>query len=147
MVGSNQNGDPAAVHRVIDSVTRLNTQINICKYTTRGKSRLWCFKSWRFDAAVAVQAVLGLVEPQSLLAVVLWCITMPKPKKSLWPWNRTSRSQWILFNSPNDPNSPAPVPSARRSGRSCRVWCVYSNKHNKNMASSPAFCWSDWFGG
>ncbi len=78
------------------------------------------------DAAVAVQAVLGLVEPQSSTIAgsgfMMYYDAKPNKSRLMMAVKPLSGSQRILFNSRYmTPNSPAPVPSARRSGRSIGV--------------------------
>ena len=80
------------------------------------------------DAAVAVQAVLGLVEPQSSTvagsAFMLYYDAATK-KVQAYDGRETApaaaNGYYLVRQDQADPDSPTPVPSARRSGRSIGV--------------------------
>ena len=80
------------------------------------------------DAAIAVQAVLGLVEPQSSTiagsAFMLYYDAATK-KVRAYDGRETAPAAangfYLARQNQDDANSPAPVPSARRSGRSIGV--------------------------
>ena len=80
------------------------------------------------DAAVAVQAVLGLVEPQSsTLAGSAFMMYYDAASKKVVAYDgretapAAATGHYLVRQDQGDASSPAPVPSARRSGRSIGV--------------------------
>ncbi|WP_406623690.1 gamma-glutamyltransferase family protein [Acidovorax sp. SDU_ACID1] len=80
------------------------------------------------DAAVAVQAVLGLVEPQSsTIAGSAFMMYYDAATKKVTAYDgretapAAANGYYLARQDQADENSPAPVPSARRSGRSIGV--------------------------
>ena len=80
------------------------------------------------DAAVAVQAVLGLVEPQSsTIAGSAFMMYYDAATKKVTAYDgretapAAANGYYLVRQDQADENSPAPVPSARRSGRSIGV--------------------------
>ena len=80
------------------------------------------------DAAIAVQAVLGLVEPQSsTVAGSAFMLYYDAATKTVTAYDGRETAPaaatefYLVRQDQNDPASPAPVPNARRSGRSIGV--------------------------
>ena len=80
------------------------------------------------DAAIAVQAVLGLVEPQSsTLAGSAYMLYYDAASKKVVAYDgretapAAANGYYLVRQDQNDPNSATPAPSARRSGRSIGV--------------------------
>lgn len=80
------------------------------------------------DAAVAMQAVLGLVEPQSsTIAGSAFMVYFDAKTRKVVAYDgretapAAATGYYLLRQDQADPNSPKPVPSARRSGRSIGV--------------------------
>jgi gamma-glutamyltranspeptidase/glutathione hydrolase len=80
------------------------------------------------DAAVAVQAVLGLVEPQSSsIAGSAFMVYYDARTKKVFAYDgretapAAATGYYLMRQDQADPDSPAPAPSVRRSGRSIGV--------------------------
>lgn len=103
------------------------------------------------DAAVAVQAVLGLVEPQSsTIAGSAFMMYYDATTKQVVAYDgreaapAAATAYYLARQNQSDASSPAPVPSARRSGRSIGVPGVMrmlelAQKEHGKMAWSQLF--------
>lgn len=135
VVGSGQAGDPAAPeaasgYRVGLTAKHSNRYMAIANTPLAVKAGCDILKAGgsAVDAAVAMQAVLGLVEPQSstIAGSAFMLYYDAKTKKVVAYDGRetapaAATGEYLRRQDQADPSSPAPVPSARRSGRSIGV--------------------------
>lgn len=135
VVGSNQNGDPAAPEEA--SGYRLgNTAKYADKYMVVANTPLAVKAGCEIlknggtaaDAAIAVQAVLGLVEPQSsTIAGSAFMMYYDATTKKVTAYDGREKAPnaateyYLVRQNQVDEASPAPLPNARRSGRSIGV--------------------------
>ena len=135
VVGSGQPGDPAAPEPT--SGYRLGYKAKYAsKYmvvantplATKAGCDILRAGGTAADAAVAVQAVLGLVEPQSsTIAGSAFMLHYDAATKQVTAYDgretapAAASGYYLARQDQADANSPAPVPSARRSGRSIGV--------------------------
>ncbi|MBO9679386.1 MAG: gamma-glutamyltransferase [Acidovorax sp.] len=135
VVGSGVSGDPAAPEKA--SGYRLGlTAKHSSKYmvvantplATKAGCDILKAGGSAVDAAIAMQAVLGLVEPQSstIAGSAFMVYYDAKTKKVVAYDGRESApaaatGYYLARQNQDDSSSPAPVPSARRSGRSIGV--------------------------
>lgn len=135
VVGSNQNGDPAAPegasgYRLGNTVKYADKYMVVANTPLAVKAGCDVLKAGgsAVDAAVAVQAVLGLVEPQSsTIAGSGFMMYYDAKTKQVTAYDgretapAAANEYYLIRQNIYDPNSPPPVPSARRSGRSIGV--------------------------
>lgn len=135
VVGSGQAGDPAAPeaasgYRVGLTAKNSNRYMAVANTPLAAKAGCDILKAGgsAVDAAVAMQAVLGLVEPQSstIAGSAFMMYYDAKTKKVVAYDGRetapaAATGYYLQRQDQADPASPAPVPSARRSGRSIGV--------------------------
>ncbi|QER40241.1 gamma-glutamyltransferase [Acinetobacter suaedae] len=135
VVGSDQNGDPAAPegasgYRLNNTVKYADKYMVVANTPLAVKAGCEILKAGgtAVDAAVAVQAVLGLVEPQSsTIAGSGFMMYYDANTKRVTAYDgretapAAANEYYLIRQNLDDPNSPAPVPSARRSGRSIGV--------------------------
>ncbi|MDD0809572.1 gamma-glutamyltransferase family protein [Curvibacter sp. RS43] len=158
VVGSGLAGDPAAPeaasgyrlgykaktssHYMVVANTPLATKAG-CDVLKAGGTAV--------DAAVAVQAVLGLVEPQSsTIAGSAFMVYYDADTKQVVAYDgreaapAAATGYYLARQNQADASSPAPVPNARRSGRSIGVPGVMSmldlaHKEHGKLAWGPLF--------
>ncbi|ENU30748.1 gamma-glutamyltransferase [Acinetobacter sp. CIP-A165] len=135
VVGSNQNGDPSAPeaasgYKLGHTVKYADKYMVVANTPLAVKAGCDILKAGgsAVDAAVAVQAVLGLVEPQSsTIAGSGFMMYYDAKTKTVTAYDgretapAAANEYYLIRQNIDDPNSPAPVPSARRSGRSIGV--------------------------
>ncbi len=135
VVGSDQNGDPAAPegasgYRLNNTVKYADKYMVVANTPLAVKAGCDVLKAGgsAVDAAVAVQAVLGLVEPQSsTIAGSGFMMYYDAESKTVTAYDgretapAAANEYYLVRQDLHDPASPAPVPSARRSGRSIGV--------------------------
>ncbi len=135
VVGSGQAGDPAAPeaasgYRVGLKAKHSNRYMAVANTPLAAKAGCDILKAGgsAVDAAVAMQAVLGLVEPQSSTiagSAFMMHYDAKTKKVSAYDGRETAPAaatgDYLRRQDQSDPSSPTPVPSARRSGRSIGV--------------------------
>ncbi len=135
VVGSDQEGDPAAPegasgYRLNQTVKYADKYMVVANTPLAVKAGCEILKAGgsAVDAAVAVQAVLGLVEPQSsTIAGSGFMMYYDANSKTVTAYDgretapAAANEYYLLRQDMDDPQSPAPLPSARRSGRSIGV--------------------------
>ena len=135
IVGSGVSGDPAAPEKA--SGYRLGlTAKNSSKYmavantplATKAGCDILKAGGSAVDAAIAMQAVLGLVEPQSsTIAGSAFMVHYDARSKKVTAYDgreaapAAATNFYLMRQNQDDSASPAPVPNARRSGRSIGV--------------------------
>jgi gamma-glutamyltranspeptidase/glutathione hydrolase len=135
VVGSGLAGDPAAPeaasgYRLGLTAKHSSSYMAVANTPLATKAGCEVLKAGgsAVDAAVAMQAVLGLVEPQSstIAGSAFMMYYDAKTRKVMAYDGRetapaAATGYYLLRQDQADPNSPRPVPSARRSGRSIGV--------------------------
>lgn len=135
VVGSNQSGDPAAPEPAsgyrLGLKTKYSDQYMVVANTplaTKAGCDVLKAGGSAVDAAIAVQAVLGLVEPQSSTiagSAFMMYYDAASKKVTAYDGRETAPAAadeyYLVRQNQADANSVAPVPSARRSGRSIGV--------------------------
>lgn len=134
-VGSGLQGDPAAPEPASGyrmGLTAKNSSRYMAVANTPLASKAGCeiLKAGgsAIDAAIAMQAVLGLVEPQSsTIAGSAFMLYYDAQRKKLTAYDgretapAAATNYYLLRQNQADASSPGPLPSARRSGRSIGV--------------------------
>ena len=134
-VGSNQPGDPAAPEPASGFRTGLKAKLSdkymvVANNPLATKAGCDVLKAGgsAVDAAIAVQAVLGLVEPQSsTIAGSAFMMYYDAKTKKVTAYDGREKAPeaateyYLIRENQADNNSLAPVPNARRSGRSIGV--------------------------
>ena len=135
VVGSGVAGDPASPeaasgYRLGLKAKQSNSYMAVANTPLASKAGCEVLKAGgtAVDAAVAMQAVLGLVEPQSsTIAGSAFMVYYDAATKKVVAYDgretapAAATGYYLARQDRADPNSPAPVPSARRSGRSIGV--------------------------
>ncbi|WP_343681688.1 gamma-glutamyltransferase family protein [Acinetobacter baylyi] len=135
VVGSGQVGDPSApepasAYRLGLKAKTSNQYMVVANTPLATKAGCDILKAGgsAVDAAIAVQAVLGLVEPQSSTiagSAFMMYYDAQTQKVTAYDGRETApaaaNEYYLVRQNLEDPNSLAPVPSARRSGRSIGV--------------------------
>ena len=135
VVGSGVTGDPAAPeaasgYRLGLKAKQSNSYMAVANTPLASKAGCEVLKAGgtAVDAAVAMQAVLGLVEPQSsTIAGSAFMVYYDAQSKKVVAYDgretapAAATGYYLARQDQADPNSGAPVPSARRSGRSIGV--------------------------
>lgn len=135
VVGSGVAGDPAAPeaasgYRLGYTAKHSNSYMVVANTPLASKAGCEVLKAGgtAADAAVAVQAVLGLVEPQSsTVAGSAFMLYYDASSKKLTAYDgretapAAATAYYLSRQNQSDASSPSPVPSARRSGRSIGV--------------------------
>jgi gamma-glutamyltranspeptidase/glutathione hydrolase len=135
VVGSGAAGDPAAPepasgYRLGYKAKHSNNYMVVAATPLASKAGCEVLKAGgtAADAAVAVQAVLGLVEPQSsTIAGSAFMVYYDAASKKVTAYDgretapAAATNYYLVRQDQADAASPAPVPSARRSGRSIGV--------------------------
>ncbi|MGC3963529.1 MAG: gamma-glutamyltransferase family protein [Rhodocyclaceae bacterium] len=135
VVGSGLSGDPAAPeaasgYRLGYKAKYSNSYMVVANTPLAVKAGCEVLKSGgtAVDAAIAVQAVLGLVEPQSsTIAGSAFMLYYDAASKKVTAYDgretapAAANNYYLVRQNQADASSPAPVPNARRSGRSIGV--------------------------
>lgn len=135
VVGSGVAGDPAAPeaasgYRLGLKAKQSNSYMAVANTPLASKAGCDVLKAGgtAIDAAVAMQAVLGLVEPQSsTIAGSAFMVYYDAKTQKVVAYDgretapAAATGYYLARQDQADSNSPAPVPSARRSGRSIGV--------------------------
>lgn len=135
IVGSNQIGDPAAPEPASGYRTGIKTKYSdkymvVATNPLAAKAGCEILKAGgsAVDAAIAVQAVLGLVEPQaSTIAGSAFMVYYDAKTKKVITYDgretapAAANEYYLIRENQNDVNSSEPKPNARRSGRSIGV--------------------------
>lgn len=135
VVGSGQAGDPAAPepasgYRLGLTAKHSSSYMAVANTPLAAKAGCEILKAGgsAVDAAVAMQAVLGLVEPQSsTIAGSAFLMYYDAATKKVVAYDgretapAAATGYYLRRQDQANPESPAPVPSARRSGRSIGV--------------------------
>ncbi|GAA5234689.1 gamma-glutamyltransferase family protein [Verticiella sediminum] len=135
VVGSGVQGDPAAPepasgYRLGSQAKQASRYMVVSATPLASKAGCDVLRAGgsAVDAAVAVQAVLGLVEPQSsTIAGSAFMMYYDAAKRTVTAYDgresapAAANGYYLARQVQDDPGSPAPVPSARRSGRSIGV--------------------------
>ena len=135
VVGSGQTGDPAAPgaasgYRLGYKAKTSSNYMVVANTPLATKAGCDVLKAGgtAVDAAVAVQAVLGLVEPQSsTIAGSAFMVYYDAANKQVVAYDGREKAPaaatgyYLARQDQSDASSPGPVPSARRSGRSIGV--------------------------
>ncbi|QIL71844.1 gamma-glutamyltransferase [Diaphorobacter sp. HDW4B] len=135
VVGSGVTGDPASPeaasgYRLGLKAKQSNSYMAVANTPLASKAGCEVLKAGgtAVDAAVAMQAVLGLVEPQSsTIAGSAFMVYYDAATKKVVAYDgretapAAATGYYLARQNQADPSSPAPVPSARRSGRSIGV--------------------------
>ena len=135
VVGSGIDGDPAAPeaasgYRLGLSAKHSNRYMAVANTPLATKAGCDVLKAGgsAVDAAIAMQAVLGLVEPQSsTIAGSAFMVYYDAKTRKVTAYDgretapAAATNYYLARQNQDDAGSPAPVPSARRSGRSIGV--------------------------
>ena len=135
VVGSGVGGDPAAPepasgYRLGLTAKYSNKYMAVANTPLATKAGCDILKAGgsAVDAAIAMQAVLGLVEPQSsTIAGSAFMVYYDAKTKKVTAYDgretapAAATNYYLVRQDQGDTSSPAPVPSARRSGRSIGV--------------------------
>jgi len=135
VVGSGVSGDPAAPeaasgYRLGLTAKHSSSYMAVANTPLATKAGCDILKAGgsAVDAAVAMQAVLGLVEPQSsTIAGSAFMVYYDARSKKVTAYDgretapAAATNYYLMRQNQDDASSPAPVPSARRSGRSIGV--------------------------
>ena len=135
VVGSGVSGDPAAPeaasgYRLGLSAKTSHSYMAVANTPLASKAGCEVLKAGgtAIDAAIAMQAVLGLVEPQSsTIAGSAFLLYYDAQSNQITAYDgretapAAATGHYLTRQQQDDANSPAPVPSARRSGRSIGV--------------------------
>lgn len=158
VVGSGQAGDPAAPeaasgYRLGYKAKTSSNYMVVANTPLATKAGCDVLKAGgtAVDAAVAVQAVLGLVEPQSsTIAGSAFMVYYDAATRQVVAYDgreaapAAATGYYLARQTQSDASSPAPVPSARRSGRSIGVPGVMrmldlAHKEHGKLSWGPLF--------